>query len=230
MDILLVPQRRDDTLQVIRHGDILILNAQSFDFSGVGEGDTLPRAAIGSEWIVGDVERKDGQLRLTLLLPNPSNYSPEQAFPAPLLNVPDGDVVFPRPLPLAPDDVAQGSAPLEWPAQEGNIDWSQLVTAEMKAAARAAAHLAEVKSELATRNSGAATQIARIQDRVETLGYGVDAGEATEEDEAEQSALLISLKEWKSYKFSLGKVPSQPAWPASPVWPAEPAIPDIESS
>lgn len=71
------------------------------------------------------------------------------------------------------------------------------------------------------------TQIARIQDRVETIGYGIDAGEATEQDEAEQAALLVNLKAWKTYKFALGKVTVQPTWYAAPVWPTEPAIPVI---
>ena len=73
-------------------------------------------------------------------------------------------------------------------------------------------------------------QIARIQDRIDTIGYGIEAGEATPEDEAEQAALMLSLKSWKAYKFALGKVTAQPTWHASPVWPVEPAIPEIEAS
>jgi hypothetical protein len=82
-------------------------------------------------------------------------------------------------------------------------------------------------AELTARNSSAAAQIARIQDRAVTLSYGIDAGEATEEDEAEQSALLLNLKAWKGYKFALGKVTAQATWPAAPVWPPKPAIPEI---
>jgi hypothetical protein len=108
-----------------------------------------------------------------------------------------------------------------------NIDWSQLITKAMKDAAAAAAVLASAKAELASRNAVAAAQIARIQDRVDTLGYGVDSGEATEEDEAELAALTINLKAWKSYKFALGKVATQSTWPSTPVWPETPAIPDI---
>lgn len=111
-----------------------------------------------------------------------------------------------------------------------NIDWSKLITKAMKDAAAASAALAVAKIELAGLNSSAVAQIARIQDRVDTLGYGIDAGEATEEDEAEQAALLINLKAWKGYKFALGKVTAQPTWYATPVWPTEPAIPVIEAS
>ena len=108
-----------------------------------------------------------------------------------------------------------------------NIDWSQLITKAMKDATVQTAQLAEAKAELSSRNLKAVTQIARIQDRVETIGYGIDAGEATEEDEAEQAALLVNLKAWKTYKFALGKVTVQPTWYAAPVWPLEPAVPLI---
>ena len=108
-----------------------------------------------------------------------------------------------------------------------NIDWSQLITRAMKDAGAQAAQLATVKAELSGRNLKALAQIARIQERIDTIGFGIDIGEATEEDEAEQAVLLISLKAWKKYKFDLGKVTAQPTWPAAPVWPIEPAVPVI---
>lgn len=108
-----------------------------------------------------------------------------------------------------------------------NIDWSQLITKQMKDAAAQAELLASAKAELAKRNTGAAALISRIQDRIDTLGYGIDAGQATEEDVAEQAALLLNLKAWKTYKFALGKVTVQPTWYAAPVWPVEPVVPVI---
>lgn len=98
MKIILSPQRRNDTLEVIKNGDVLTVNGEEFDFSPVGEGDTLPRQAISSLWFAGDVDRIEGELTLTLLFPNPWNYSQEQAFPVPLEDVPDGPVAFPQPL------------------------------------------------------------------------------------------------------------------------------------
>lgn len=98
MNIILVPQRRDDTLTIYKSGDVLVINGEAFDFARVGEGDTLPVTAISSEWFVSDVERVDGELILSVLLPNPWNYSQEQAFPKPLINVPDGIVELPKPL------------------------------------------------------------------------------------------------------------------------------------
>jgi multidrug efflux pump subunit AcrA (membrane-fusion protein) len=106
-----------------------------------------------------------------------------------------------------------------------NINWSQVITKAMKDAAVQAAQLAEAKAELARRNSKALAQIARIQERVDTIGFGIEVGEATEEDESEQAALLINLKAWKTYKFALGKVAAQPTWHAAAVWPIEPAVP-----
>jgi len=91
-------------LAVVKAGDVLTINGENFDLSRVGEGDTLPASAISSHWFAGDVERVNGELILTLLLPNPWNYSPEQAFPVPLDNVPDGPVIFPAPLSSHPNE------------------------------------------------------------------------------------------------------------------------------
>ncbi|WP_397448113.1 hypothetical protein [Pseudomonas sp. NA-150] len=104
MRIRLAPQRRDDSLEVVRAGDTLLINGETFDFSQMRDSDTLPQGAIQSRWFVSDIDKADGELTLTLLFPNPWNYSPEQAFPADLVDVPDGPVVFPQPLPTpAPD-------------------------------------------------------------------------------------------------------------------------------
>ena len=108
-----------------------------------------------------------------------------------------------------------------------NIDWTQLITRAMKEAAASAAVLLAAKEALAQRNADAALRITRINDRIETLSYGIEAGEASGEDEAEQAALQLSLRAWKGYKFALGKVTGQATWPAAPIWPLEPAMPDI---
>lgn len=228
MIIKLWPQRRDDTLTLYKSNDTLIINGYAYNFTNLAEGSTLPSTSIASQWFFGDVSRTNGEIVLTLTLPNPLNYSAEQAFPTPLVNVPDGPVVLPRPL---PDENGQyPEVPQFDPATgvlTGVIDWSQVVTKAMRDAAIATAQLAAVKAELAARNSRTTAQIARIQDRIDTIGYGIDAGEATEEDEAEQAALMISIKAWKAYKFALGKVSTKPSWPANPEWPVEPAIPEI---
>ncbi|WP_443698257.1 hypothetical protein [Pseudomonas sp.] len=101
MIIKLSPQSLpgNDELSVAKAGSILTVNGEAFDFSPMSTGSTLPRGAIRSQWFDDDVENIDGELVVTLLLPLPSNYSPEQAFPIDLVNVPDGPVVFPAPLP-----------------------------------------------------------------------------------------------------------------------------------
>jgi len=99
MIIKLVGQRRDDILEVVKDGDTLVLNGEAFDLSRINDGDTLPQQAIESEWFAGSVDRVNAELVLTLILPNPWNYSPEQAFPDDLVNVLDGRVELPKPLP-----------------------------------------------------------------------------------------------------------------------------------
>ncbi|POA26314.1 MULTISPECIES: hypothetical protein [unclassified Pseudomonas] len=99
MKIILSPQRRDDTLTLERAGTVLTINGEDFDFSSMNDGDTLPKGAIDCEWFAGDIEKVDGDLVVTLFLPNPVNYSQEQAFPVPLVNIPDGPVLLPQPLP-----------------------------------------------------------------------------------------------------------------------------------
>lgn len=99
MRIKLQANRCDDTLEVIKNGNILIVNGEAFDFSPMADGDTLPYGAITSTWFPADVEHTRGELVVTLMLPNPRNYSPEQAFPVDLIDVQDGPVLFPQPLP-----------------------------------------------------------------------------------------------------------------------------------
>lgn len=99
MRIMLSPQRRDDTLTVVRVGSTLTLNGEAFDFSPMSDGDTLPASAIASNWFFDKVDNVGGELELTLILPLPANFSPEQAFPVPLEYVPNGPVAFPQPSP-----------------------------------------------------------------------------------------------------------------------------------
>lgn len=98
MRIELRPIRSDSALSVFRSGDSLVLNGEAFDFSPLADGDTLPATAINSQWFAGQVDRIDGQLALTIFLPLPINFSPEQAYPEPLLDVPEGIVSLPQPL------------------------------------------------------------------------------------------------------------------------------------
>lgn len=99
MIIKLSPQRRDDTLELIKKGSVLTINGEEFDLTPMTNGSTLPMGAVTCEWLASDVEMQDGQIVLTLLLPLPVNYSQEQAFPSDMVGVPDGPVLLPQPLP-----------------------------------------------------------------------------------------------------------------------------------
>lgn len=225
MIIKLSPQRRDDTMSAVKLGDVLVVNGKAFDFSGVHEGDLLPNSAIDSPWFSGDVERIGGGLVLTLYLPNPINYSYEQAFPQPLLNVPDGRVAFPRPL---PDD--NGQYPelpvLIEPVVAGVIDWSKLLTKAMRDAAAAAAQLAVSQATLNTLTKQANAQVTALQGRIDTINDAIGGGYALPEEETELPGRIAQLSAWKKYRVDLGRVKTVPtgAWPAAPVWPVVPEL------
>lgn len=96
MHITLSPQRRDDTLTVIKSGDTLTINGIAYDFAPLPDGATLPPEAIGCQWIVGPVERVGGELHISLLLPHGPNPPKHVAFPLPIINPPDGELELPK--------------------------------------------------------------------------------------------------------------------------------------
>lgn len=96
MYINLSPVRLDETLTATRAGDVLILNGEAFDFGPLPDGATLPAEAIGSDWIIGPVERINGELHLTLRLPHGPNPSSAVAFPQPIHVTADGQVELPQ--------------------------------------------------------------------------------------------------------------------------------------
>jgi hypothetical protein len=96
MHITLSPQRRDDTLTVVKTGEVLTINGDEIDFSVIPDGATLPAEASPHPFVVGPVERIDGVLRLTLLLPHGPNASQSVRFPAPLIDPPDGPLELPQ--------------------------------------------------------------------------------------------------------------------------------------
>ncbi|RVG97589.1 hypothetical protein [Sinorhizobium meliloti] len=95
MQISLSPQRRDDALTVAVAGDVLTVNGASFDFSALPDGASIPAGEIPCEWMVGPVERVAGVLRLTLILPHGANPSQAVAFPASIIDPPDGPLALP---------------------------------------------------------------------------------------------------------------------------------------
>jgi len=89
-----------------------------------------------------------------------------------------------------------------------NIDWSQLITAEMKASEKKAQQHADAVAELDRRRKEADHEIEPLQD-------AVDIDEATE-------AGLNLLKLWKKYRVALSKVETQSTYPANIDWPVPP--------
>jgi hypothetical protein len=96
MKIILSPQRRDDTLTVTKQGDTLTINGTAYDFSVIPDGATLPKDATDCAWLASDVERINGVLHLTLLLPHGANASEAARFPQPIINPADGVLELPQ--------------------------------------------------------------------------------------------------------------------------------------
>lgn len=96
MRISFSPQRRDDALTLEKsHGDRLRINGELFNFNPLEDGGTIPAGSIPCEWIVGPVERTDGEIHMTLILPHGSNPSQAVAFPEPITVTEDGPIAVP---------------------------------------------------------------------------------------------------------------------------------------
>ncbi|MGP3699904.1 hypothetical protein [Rhodobacter sp. NSM] len=95
MHIAFSPQRREERLSLARSGDILILNGEELDLSGIPDGATLPRDAVGSAWLASDIERIDGVLQFTLILPHGPDAGAATLFPEPIHAEIDGPISVP---------------------------------------------------------------------------------------------------------------------------------------
>ncbi len=96
MKILLSPMRCEGALEVSKAGDVLTINGESFAFTSLPEGATIPAGIVPCDWIAGPVERVDGVVNVTLILPHGPNPSEVVAFPSPIENPPDGVIDLPR--------------------------------------------------------------------------------------------------------------------------------------
>lgn len=101
--ITLSPQRRDDTLEVSVDGERLIINGQIFDFATLPDGVTVPAAEISHPFIIGDVNKVDGAIEITLILPLGIRASESQKFPEVIEVSTSGPVALPEPDP-EPED------------------------------------------------------------------------------------------------------------------------------
>lgn len=89
-----------------------------------------------------------------------------------------------------------------------NIDWSQMVTLEMKQAQELENLKKQVTQELQNRRLVADQAIAPLQDAADML-------EATDEE-------LSQLTLWKQYRILLSRVPKQVGYPTTITWPEVP--------
>ena len=96
MKITLSPQLRVDQLALARSGDILTINGEAFDFGPLLDGSSISRGAVGCHLLASAVDRIDGELNLTLILPHGANASSAVRFPAPIIDPPDGSVDLPQ--------------------------------------------------------------------------------------------------------------------------------------
>lgn len=95
MKISLSPVRMDETLAVDRQGDVLLINGEACDFAPLLEGATIPASAISSKWLTGQVDRLDGVLHFTLILPHGPNAPHSTRFPDPITVTENGPVALP---------------------------------------------------------------------------------------------------------------------------------------
>lgn len=199
MIIKFSPVRSDAGLAVIKKGDTLTVNGVLLDFSRLEDGATLPAEAIGSEWIIQAVDRTNGDLVVTLVLPHSADAPELARFPVDIFNPADGPVYLPG--------LDAGTA--QQPTIKGVIDWSRVITQAMKDQVAAEQRLAQVVAQAAASRAAADSAIDPLQD-------AVDLEEITEAEAAE-------LKAWKKYRVALNRVPDQPGYPDTIDWPAPPA-------
>ena len=96
MIITFSPTRRDETLTLVKTGDVLNVNGTDFDFGPLLEGAELPLGGIGDKhWFCGPARRIGGVVHLHMMLPHGGAAPYETRFPAPLTIAGDGPVVLP---------------------------------------------------------------------------------------------------------------------------------------
>lgn len=95
MLIKLSPQRRDDTLTVVKSGDVLTINGDELDLSAIPDGATVRDAWQLHSFLTGEIQRVNGEIEITFILPHGPNPSQSVAFPEPIVNPSDGTIELP---------------------------------------------------------------------------------------------------------------------------------------
>lgn len=97
MRISFSPQRRDGTLAIEKTSDDrLSINGDIFNFGTMNDGDIVPAGAVPCDWITGPVEKVNGEVRLTIVLPHGPKPPAYVAFPQPITVTADGPIAIPQ--------------------------------------------------------------------------------------------------------------------------------------
>lgn len=74
MKIIFYPQRRDDELSLSLQDEHLTISGDVLDLSTIPDGATVPMEAIDNPFVCGPIERIDGELHISLLLPRSTPF------------------------------------------------------------------------------------------------------------------------------------------------------------
>lgn len=94
MKLSFTPTRTNTQYELSVSGDVLTIDGETFDFGPLPDGATLPQSDVACPWLASDVERIDGEICLTLMLPHGANAPEETRFPETVI-VTEGAVVLP---------------------------------------------------------------------------------------------------------------------------------------
>lgn len=102
MIIKLSPVRSDETLILFKNGDKLTVNGEEFDFTRLPDGASLPYGSVLCPAVIQTVDRENGELSMSILMPHKAYATESSRFPSPLTNIPDGRVILPTDSDVAP--------------------------------------------------------------------------------------------------------------------------------
>lgn len=95
MIITFHPMRGAAQYALSRAGDAIVIDGETYDFSALSDGQSLPRAAIDGTWFAGPVDRIAGVLHIPLILPHGPNAPQTTRFAPPMNIAGDGPVTLP---------------------------------------------------------------------------------------------------------------------------------------
>ncbi|MEH8151361.1 hypothetical protein Q4S47_00665 [Aeromonas caviae] len=95
MKLRFTPVRADAPMTGSVAGDVITLGGVVIDLSPLQEGGTLPHGSIVHPCVFGDVERRDGDIYLTVACYHGANAPHETRFPSAEYIDVEGEIPFP---------------------------------------------------------------------------------------------------------------------------------------